>query len=136
MRIGLRFTALVIAWFVVFALGLKVNASELDNSVLGITLYILSSTTTNIGFLAVIAALVCEEKWGPALRRGFTIYLASISGVVAFFSSSIQTPTPEQYSKLAALTSVIALLTSYKPQVFQIFLERIAAAIVGSSEND
>jgi hypothetical protein len=136
MRIGLRFTALVIAWFVVFALGLKVNASELDNSVLGITLYIFSSTTTNIGFLAVIAALVCEEKWGPALRRGFTIYLMTISGVVALFSQSIEAPTPTQYSKIAALVSLAGLITSYKPEVFDTFLKRIAAAIVGSSEND
>ena len=99
-------------------------------------LYTLSATSTNVGVLAVVASLVSNKTgWLESVARGFTIYVMLISGAVVLFTESMTAPTLPQYSKIAGTVSLFCVLCSYKPELFEGFLERVSAVFVGEKKD-
>jgi len=120
-------TALAIfAWFVVLTIGIRIDSGTLTNTPLDLFLFLVSNTVTNVGILAVCASLIGQSEWAIAIRRGFVIYAGLISGTLVIFTSSVADPTPEQYAKIAGTISVVSVLVSLRPQLWDGFLDRIA----------
>lgn len=133
----LRVIIALLCWFVVLTIGMTVNSSHLEPSPLGIVLFVASSTVTNVGLLAVTASLVrVGDDWKKSVQRGFTIYLMLISGTVVVFTDSITNPTPEQYGKIAGMVSLICILTSYRPELFDSFMDRMSTVVTGPQRQD
>ena len=121
----------LVTWFVVLAIGIRVDAASLGSGAWDFVLFIASSTITNVGLLAISAGLVGNGDWLAALRRSFLIYVMLISGSVVLFTQSIADPTPEQYGKIAGMTSLICVVTAYRPELFDDFLDRLSIIFRG-----
>jgi hypothetical protein len=118
----------VLLWFCVLAIGLNVNSQSIEiGPWWSYILFVLSSTITNVGILSMLASLIGNGgDWVTALRRGFTLYVAVISGAAVVFTSSVAEPTVEQYGKLAGMVSLICLFFAYHPDEYESFLKRLA----------
>lgn len=125
----------IVCWFIVFTIGIKVDAQSLDDSLLSSVLFVLSATSTNIGILAVLASLIGNGgKPVDALCRGFTIYAMMASGVVVLFTESFTNPSVEQYGKIATSVSLVCLIVAYKPELFDGLLDRVAGLFRGTGK--
>ena len=125
--------ALIVLWFVILTIGFTVEAADLSGNAARVgVLFVLSSTITNVGILAIVASVIGEpDEWAKSIRRGFTIYVGLISGVLVLFTESISMPTPGQYAKIAGTVSLICVVCSYKPELFDSFIDRITAVFKG-----
>ena len=125
----------LVVWFSVLAVGLRIDAATLGPSLLHWILFVVSSTVTNVGILALSAGMISTGPWTEALRRSFMIYVMLISGSVVLFTDSMSNPTPEQYGKMAGMVSVVCVLTAYRPELFDGFLDRMATLFRGPSDD-
>ena len=118
----------LLAWFAVLGVGLRIEANSTSN----LMLYLMSSTVTNVGMLAILASLVGEpDEWGKSIRRGFTVFVSLMAGVIVLFTQTVEAPTPEQYAKLAGSISLACVLCSYQPDLFDSFVDRVASVFKG-----
>ena len=122
----MRTALAIVAWFVVLTIGIRIDSGTLTNSPLDLLLFLLSNTVTNVGILAVCASLIGKSEWPVAIRRGFVIYAGLISGTLVVFTQSVAEPTPEQFAKIAGTISVVSVLVSLRPELWDGFLDRIA----------
>jgi len=130
--------ASLVAWFFVFTIGLRLDSTILPTDTpLGLSMFVITSTTTNVGILAILASLFRNDgNWLASIQRGFVIYLMIISGIVVLFTESLASPTAEQYGKIAGLISLVCLVSSYKPQLYDSFLNRIADVFSGPKDDE
>ena len=112
---------------------MTVSAEECQHTITGRLLYFFSATTINVGLLAILASLInCERGIAESIRRGFAIYLMLISGAIVLFTETIANPNLEQYGKIAGMVSLVCITISYKPEIFDDFMQRIATVITGN----
>lgn len=122
--INIRSATALLCWFVLISIGFKVNSNTLGYSVGELLLFILSSTTTNVGLLSIAAGLIADGPWVASVRRSFTVYVMFISGSVILFTTAVTEPTLEHYGKIAGSLSLICVVIGYRPELFDAMLDR------------
>ena len=128
--IALKVLSVVTGWFAVFTIGLTVDSTSCGTSFFGLVLFVAASTSTNVGILAVLASLLSDALPSKSIRRGMAIYLMLLAGTLSIFPDTIA----EQYAKIAGLLSLVCVVVGYKPEVFDTFLDRIVAAVIGENK--
>jgi hypothetical protein len=103
-------------------------------------------TATNAAILCCIASVLggifrrMRERQRQRLRypsllvlllsltlQGFVVYLVMVSGVISFggWDHFVESPTQEQYLRLAATGSLISLMVGYSPGLFNSLMGRL-----------
>lgn len=70
-----------------------------------------------------------------AVIRGFFVFLVLLSGVLILLEKLFDSPTQEQYLRLAGFVSLLSFLVGYNPHLFARLLKRIADLVEGQASN-
>ena len=140
----------------------SVEPSQMENMLLVWIIAILCYTPTNIILLSILTGLLgalgrCatlhdvttarneqDEKipldpFNPYLSgviRGLFTYLLIISGMIIAFQQPFAAPTPDQYVRLAGITSLASFVVSYNPRHFRRFFLRAKDIITDKKKSD
>jgi hypothetical protein len=109
-------------------------------------------TLTNVAILCCLAAVIgaagrrlrlglTDDDFGrldetpnlyaAAVVAGFFVYLVAISGVLVLVEQPFSALSPDRYTRLAGLISLLSFLAGYSPKMLAQFLGRIAEMIEG-----
>lgn len=147
---GFLFTVTILAWIVLFGVGISQDSSAALQSLwtsfrfLTLMKFIVTWTWSNVLFLAIFASFAGElgrisgdiqrPNLVSAAARGFFIFLALIAGQLVFNGTLSVDPKPynqvlfvtePRYFRVAAFSSLLAFMAGYNPVFFSSLVSRI-----------
>jgi len=101
----------LLLFFTLFAIGLFVDAKSVDKATLyGWPLFVMASTVTNLGLMAMVCSFAGTGTLPDCALRGLVIYLIALIGTVGIFPEAmLATTSTEQYAKVAGLVGYVSI---------------------------
>lgn len=121
-------------WLALLTIGIKVNSAALDpNSLLYWPLFGLTANITNIGAMAMLAAIIASpgSNVSDAAKRGFLVYVFIGAGGVLIFAESILESNPAQYTRTTFGISFAAAAASFDNELWNEVVKKMREFFLG-----